>query len=97
MAGRQARLVDWAWATRGAPWLDAAYWALWLIAFGHGPASAEGWASRVPGWQAASAAGVDAFAVANARMWEEIGGGDPDAWTARMIGAACAWRDHRKA
>ncbi|GAA1392093.1 hypothetical protein GCM10009639_22950 [Kitasatospora putterlickiae] len=92
---QRARLVDWAWATKGAPWLDAGYWALWLIAFGHDPASAEEWASHVPTWQAASAEGINAFAVANANMWDEIGEGDPDPWTARMVGAARTWRDYR--
>lgn len=35
--GDRARLVDWAWATRGAAWLDAGYWVIWLIASGHTP------------------------------------------------------------
>src|SRR2546421_4787175 len=44
-----ARLVDWAWATRGAPWLDAGYWIVWLMAAGdHAPESAEQWARRIP-------------------------------------------------
>ncbi|MEU8922853.1 aminoglycoside phosphotransferase [Kitasatospora sp. NPDC048545] len=90
-----ARLVDWAWATKGAPWLDAAYWVIWLIASGHDPAAAEEWASRVPTWQTAPAKGIDAFAIANANMWHEIGGQDPDAWTAQMLAAAERWRNHR--
>lgn len=93
----RAQLVDWAWATKGAPWLDAAYWVVWLIAFGHDPASAEDWASRVPTWQTAPAEGINAFAVANANMWAEIGKDDPDPWTARMVDAARTWRDYRKA
>jgi hypothetical protein len=28
----RAHLVDWAWASRGADWLDAAYWVVWLMA-----------------------------------------------------------------
>lgn len=51
--GDQARLVDWAWATRGAAWLDAAYWTIWLIAAGHTPASAEHWAAEIPAWRTA--------------------------------------------
>lgn len=48
----RARLVDWAWATRGAAWLDAGYWVIWLIAEGgHTPASAEQWATRIPAFR----------------------------------------------
>jgi hypothetical protein len=94
----QALLVDWAWATRGAPWLDAAYWVIWLMAAGeHTPDSAEAWAARVPAWQAAPHDAVDAFASANANLWEEIAGSDPDEWTARMLDAARQWSAHRAA
>ncbi|MGW3073515.1 aminoglycoside phosphotransferase [Kitasatospora sp. NPDC001132] len=97
VAGDRALVVDWGWATKGAPWLDAGYWVLWLTAFGHEPASAEQWAAQVPAWAKAPAEGVDAFAVANARMWDEIGGLNPDPWTARMVDAARRWRDYRQA
>jgi aminoglycoside phosphotransferase (APT) family kinase protein len=46
----RAWIVDWGWATRGAPWLDAAYWVIWLIASGHHPSSAVRWAAKVPAW-----------------------------------------------
>jgi len=88
----QARIVDWGWATRGAPWLDAAYWVIWLIASGHAPEAAERWAARVPAWQAAPPAGVTVFAEANARMWAEISGERPDAWTRRLADASNTWR-----
>ncbi|MFJ9947326.1 hypothetical protein [Kitasatospora sp. NPDC091207] len=95
--GERAYVVDWAWATKGAPWLDAGYWVIWLIGSGgHEPASAEHWASRVPAWQYAPVDGITAFANANANVWDEIGGQNPDPWTARMVAAAHAWRDYRK-
>ncbi|MFD3511276.1 hypothetical protein [Nocardia sp. NPDC058666] len=28
--GDGVRVVDWAWASRGAAWIDAALWAVWL-------------------------------------------------------------------
>ncbi|WP_308315717.1 aminoglycoside phosphotransferase [Streptomyces sp. ISL-100] len=91
-----AHLVDWAWATRGAAWLDAGYWVIWLIAAGgHDPASAEQWAARVPAWQGAPSAGVTAFSVANANVWDEIGGATPNEWTARMVNAAQSWARFR--
>lgn len=91
-----AFLVDWAWATRGAKWLDPGYWVIWLMAAGgHTAESAEHWAGEVPSWRSAPSEGVDAFAMANANLWEEIGGGDPDPWTARMVTASARWAAHR--
>ncbi|MFF7495106.1 aminoglycoside phosphotransferase [Streptomyces rubiginosohelvolus] len=93
--GDRARLVDWAWATRGAAWLDAGYWTIWLIAAGHTPASAEHWAAEVPSWHAAPAEGITAFAAANANVWAEISTADPAPWTLRLAAASEAWRTHR--
>ncbi|MEV6846140.1 hypothetical protein [Actinoplanes sp. NPDC051411] len=91
----QARLVDWGWATRGAPWLDAAYWVIWLIAAGDDPAAAEDLAATVPSWQQATADGIDAFAAANARVWTEIGGTEPDSFTKPLLEAAKRWAQYR--
>ncbi|AXK34481.1 aminoglycoside phosphotransferase [Streptomyces armeniacus] len=92
-----AYLVDWAWATRGAAWLDAGYWVVWLIAAGgHEPAEAEQWAAEVPAWRSAPAAGVTAFAQATANLWEEIAGEDWDPWTARMVNGSRRWAEYRK-
>ena len=93
----RARIVDWGWATLGAPWLDAAYWVIWLIAAGHDPASAERWAATVPAWQTAPPAGITAFAKANARLWTETGGEEPDAWTRGLINSARSWQESRVA
>jgi hypothetical protein len=94
----RAHLVDWAWASRGADWLDAAYWVVWLMAAGgHGPASAERWAGRVPAWAGARGEAVTAFAYATANLWEEIAGPDPDPWTARLLSAARTWAAFRRA
>lgn len=91
----RAWMVDWGWATRGAPWLDAAYWVIWLIAAGHTAASAERWAATVPAWHKAPAGGLTAFAGANARLWVEAGGDNPDDWTRRLIVAAGTWHEFR--
>ncbi|MGW1146601.1 aminoglycoside phosphotransferase [Streptomyces sp. NPDC002454] len=92
-----AYLVDWAWATRGAPWLDAGYWVMWLLAAGkHTVEQAEGWARRIPSWEAATPMALDAFASANARMWREIGGAQPDAWTSRLVRASRDWSEYRQ-
>ncbi|MDG6107621.1 hypothetical protein Daura_22995 [Dactylosporangium aurantiacum] len=93
--GDDARIVDWGWATRGAPWLDTAYWTIWLIAAGHDPESAECHAVQIPSWHSASTAGLNAFAAANARLWTEIGGDHPDPWTKRIMTAANDWHEYR--
>lgn len=95
--GDQARLVDWGWATRGAPWLDPAYWVIWLVAAGHEPAAAEDLAATVPSWQRAPAAGIDAFAAANARLWTAIGGERPDSFAQPIAEAARRWDRYRAA
>ncbi|MFI7174712.1 aminoglycoside phosphotransferase [Streptomyces spororaveus] len=53
VAGGRAALVDWAWASRGAAWIDPALWVVWLVKSGHTPEAAEGWAARVPAWNTA--------------------------------------------
>ncbi|MFF8309243.1 phosphotransferase family protein [Streptomyces lydicus] len=92
----RARLVDWAWASRGAGWIDPALWVIWLISCGHTPAEAEQWASRVPAWAGPPPEAVDAFAAASARLWDEIAGADPDEWTRRIQSAASTWSTHRR-
>ncbi|MBO1413507.1 aminoglycoside phosphotransferase [Streptomyces sp. FH025] len=92
----RALLVDWAWATRGAPWIDAALWVIWLIAAGdHSPAEAEAWAARLPAWRLGDPTVVDVFAQAQARMWADIAGDDPDPWTADLNQAAQQWARFR--
>ncbi|GAA3298469.1 aminoglycoside phosphotransferase [Dactylosporangium vinaceum] len=93
----QARLVDWGWATRGAPWLDAAYWVLWLVAAGHHPARAEHWAGKVSTWATAPKVGLRAFADAQARLWTKINDRSPgDTWTARIAAASRRWIAYRR-
>ncbi|MFF7847047.1 hypothetical protein ACFZDF_05605 [Streptomyces sp. NPDC007910] len=82
--------------TRGAAWLDAGHWVIWLVAAGHAPASAERWAAGIPSWCAAPAEGVTAFAAASANVWSEIGNADPGPWTLRLATAATAWHAHRR-
>lgn len=98
MVAGPAFLVDWAWASRGAAWLDAAHWVVWLMAAGkQGARSAEEWAARVPAWKSAAPEAVTAFALATANLWEEIAGTDPDPWTATIQNASRRWADYRKA
>lgn len=90
-----ARIVDWAWPTLGAAFIDPACAALWLIAEGHTPAAAETWASAIPAWRDAPAASIDVFTAVNARLWEQIASDDPQPWKQRLYQAAHTWQRHR--
>jgi hypothetical protein len=91
----KALFVDWAWATRGAAWIDPACWVVWLIASGHSPLEAEKWAAQVPSWNAAPTDAVAAFAAAQADLWSEIAEVDPEPWITGMAAAARSWSAHR--
>ncbi|MFI5911762.1 hypothetical protein [Dactylosporangium sp. NPDC051541] len=94
----RARFVDWGWATRGAIWLDTAYWVIWLIAAGHSPAGAEACAAATAAWPMAPHPGLNAFASAQDRLWTEIAARSPaDIWTSRLAVAAERWALYRRA
>jgi len=88
-----ARLVDWAWPTRGAAWIDPACWVTWLIASGHSPAQAEWHAAMVPAFAQAPEDAVTAFSAAQAAMWGEFG---PEAPHPGLAAAAARWHKHRE-
>lgn len=97
MVNDTAHLVDWAWPTKGAAWIDPACWVIWLVASGHHPQSAQAWAARVPAWHGASLASLIKFARAQAGMWDEIAQDDPEPWTHRTAEAARQWAEHLSA
>ncbi|MGH3626576.1 MAG: aminoglycoside phosphotransferase [Sciscionella sp.] len=87
-----ARLIDWAWPTRGAAWIDPACWTVWLIACGHHPAQAEDHAAQVPAFARAPAPAITAFAAAQAAMWADIADHAPHPG---LAAAATAWHEYR--
>ncbi|OKJ99027.1 hypothetical protein AMK34_13065 [Amycolatopsis sp. CB00013] len=90
-----AKIVDWAWPTLGAAWVDPACAALWLIAEGHSPAAAENWAAAIPAWREAPATGIDVFTTVNRNLWEQIADNDPQPWKDKLHQAAQAWNEYR--
>ncbi|MFJ5218739.1 hypothetical protein ACIP98_28965 [Streptomyces sp. NPDC088354] len=68
---------------------------IWLIASGHTPEQAEHLAAERTALADAPSPSLDAFARAQNRMWDEIAGDAPDAWTATMQTAAATWHRHR--
>jgi len=93
--GPAARLIDWAWPTLGAGFIDPSCLAVRLIFAGHPPERAEAHVGTVPAWQHAPARGIDVFASALARMWSQIASTDPTPWKQRMADSARAWQAHR--
>ncbi|MFA1546470.1 hypothetical protein [Actinomadura chokoriensis] len=91
---KRAYMLDWAWPTRGARWIDPACWIVWLIACGHHPAQAQTWASNIPLFAAAPTDAVTAFAKAQVAMWEDIGDHAPHPG---LAAAATRWVKHRTA
>jgi hypothetical protein len=89
--GGAVKLVDWGWATFGAPWLDAAAWAVWLVASGHTPEGAHAWACRVPAYRAAHPAALLAYARMSAAMWADVAQHSSASWAARVSTAAEKW------
>ncbi|MGH8966804.1 MAG: protein kinase, partial [Actinomycetes bacterium] len=97
LIGRQHTwVVDWAWPTRGAAFIDIACLVVQLIASGHHPESAEEWASSCAVWAEAEPKAVDAFAAANLRMYRRRADRNPETeWLQAMADAAQKWADLR--
>ncbi|CAM3881584.1 aminoglycoside phosphotransferase [Kibdelosporangium persicum] len=89
------RMVDWPWVTRGAAWIDAACWVVWLVYSGHPPHAAEQWAARVPGWAGADPDAIDLFAVAQTRYWQATVDAHTNRMTMALRTAASRWALHR--
>jgi hypothetical protein len=92
----RAWLVDWAWPTRGAGFIDCACFVVQLIAAGHSAGSAESWASGCAAWVEADPRAIDVFVRANLRMYQAFTEHNPEAaWLAALEAAARSWSDHR--
>lgn len=89
------KVIDWAWSTRGAAWVDPAFMVIRLMAAGHSPESAESWACRVPAWRAAPAKAVTAFAATVLGLWEHKTRTAPRPHSQRLTEVARRWARHR--
>lgn len=69
VTGKGLRIVDWAYATKAAPWLELAMIVPWLIGSGHTPAQAEQWLAQFPAWNSVGEDVLDHFAHSNAAKW----------------------------
>lgn len=91
----RAHLIDWAWPTRGAAWVDPAVWAVRLIDAGHIPEQAEAWAAKTGTWNEAPPTALTSFARANALLWEEIAANSSIDWHKSMAHSGQLWADYR--
>jgi hypothetical protein len=91
----RAHIIDWAWPTRGATWIDAAVPILRLMEAGHSAAGADAGArASFASWTSAPPAGVAVFADASAAAWDEIARNDPQDWKKNMARHAHDWVTH---
>lgn len=93
---RTVQLVDWAWPTRGAAFIDPACLVLQLIAAEHDPAEAEAWIERCGAWMAADSQSISVFISATIRMYREFSERNPSmTWIADILYAAQKWESYR--
>lgn len=95
LIGDTAKLVDWAWPTLAAPWIDTACVGLHLIGAGHHPQAAERWCAALPAYAAASAQAISAFVLAQRNLWHEISADNPQPWNQELAAATDRWVSHR--
>lgn len=84
LVDERAHIIDWAWPTRGAAWIDPAVLILRLLEAGHSLEAADEVAGHFPSWRTASMEAVEAFTAANAALWAEIARNDPAPWKTGM-------------
>ena len=83
-----AKILDWAWPTRGAAWIDPACLALWLIHAGHTPRDAEEWFRPLPNCVGLTKAALDAFMTIHSGLWSRIAAEDPSRWKQELATVA---------
>jgi hypothetical protein len=89
------RVVDWAWTTEAAEWVELALLVQWLIGSGHSPAQAEEWLGQFPAWTSVGRDALDAFAAMNAAKWQVKAEQSADGWVHDLASWTCAWAKHR--
>ncbi|MEV5704077.1 phosphotransferase [Actinoallomurus sp. NPDC052274] len=92
----EVTVIDWAWASRGAAWVDPAFMVIRLMAAGHSPGSAESWASQIPAWREAPTTAVTAFAATVLGLWaHKTRSAAARPHSAQLTAVARVWARHR--
>ncbi|QFG22350.1 phosphotransferase family protein [Actinomadura sp. WMMB 499] len=89
------RVVDWAFVSRGAAFIELARLIPWLLKAGHEPARAEDWVARFPSWSGTEPAHIDQYARAFADRWRKNTETNRAQWALEHAAAARRWAEHR--
>ncbi|WP_194820982.1 phosphotransferase [Micromonospora sp. S-DT3-3-22] len=89
------RIVDWAYATKAAPWVELALLTQWLIGNGHTPAQAEDWLSQFPTWSGTDPEVLDDFAARNAAKWANKSRQSTESWVHDLALWTYEWAAYR--
>ncbi|WP_347403777.1 phosphotransferase [Micromonospora sp. WMMD710] len=89
------RIVDWAMATKAAPWVELAMLTQWLISAGHTPQQAEQWLARHPAWGLTDPKALDYFAMMSAEKWASKSTGSTAAWVRDLAAWTSQWAAYR--
>ncbi|MFF5293034.1 phosphotransferase family protein [Paractinoplanes globisporus] len=92
---RGLRIVDWAMATKAAPWVELAMLTPWLISAGHTPQQAEQWLAQHPAWKQTDPQLLDYFATKNAEKWATKTAVSTAAWMHDLAAWTSQWAAHR--
>lgn len=90
------RIVDWAMATKAAPWAELAMLMQWLISAGHTAQQAERWLARFPAWRLAEPEVLDYFARSNAEKWAAKSAGATADWIHDLAAWTSQWSTYRR-
>ncbi|TDC37646.1 aminoglycoside phosphotransferase [Micromonospora sp. 15K316] len=90
------RIVDWAYATKAAPWVELALLVQWLIGSGHTAAQAEQWLAQFPAWATTDPAALDQFASHNASKWSAKSQHSTEKWVHDLAAWTSEWTAHRQ-
>lgn len=90
------RIVDWAMATKAAPWVELAMLAPWLISAGHTPDQADQWLAQHLTWRATDTDVLDVFAAKNAQKWASKAAASTATWMHDLATWTCEWAAYRR-
>ncbi|MCX5066730.1 phosphotransferase [Micromonospora lupini] len=96
MTAGDLRIVDWAYTTKAAPWVELALLVQWLIGSGHTPEQAEAWLGRFPAWAAADRLVLDRFASECAAKWLTKSQRSTAQWVHGLATWTGEWADYRR-
>ncbi|MEU8347759.1 phosphotransferase [Spirillospora sp. NPDC048832] len=91
----RAVLVDWAFASRGASWVELGLLLPWLLKAGHTPAEAADWVAGFPSWSEADPADIDLFSAVFAERWRRHAQRNPAEWVLLHADLTRRWAEFR--